>query len=160
MSWIRSLLFGFVLILAGCSGDPPVEKAIIGTWVQEIPTSTTSQGIQTTTTDTVLTLKKNGETKLTRNLTIAGQKFPPNGIPLRVEISGHWEIANGQLTQTKSSALILPQTPDETSQAWADEFQKQADNSDASVKDIVLVNKRQLILQDINTGTTDTYRRK
>ncbi len=160
MSWIRSILFGFSLILAGCSGEPPVEKAIIGTWVQATPTSMTSQGIQTTTTDTVLTLKKNGEAKLTRNLTIAGQKLPPNGIPLRVELTGNWEISNGQLKQIQNSALILPQNPDEISQAWADELQKQADGGQASVKNIILANKNQLILQDTGTETTDTYRRK
>ena len=54
----------------------------------------------------------------------------------------------------------LPQSPDETSQAWADELQKHADDEDASVKYIILANKSQLILQDTNTGTTDTYRRK
>ena len=73
---------------------------------------------------------------------------------------GHWEIINGQLTQTQSSALILPHTPDEISRAWADKLQKQADSSSTSVKNIVLANKTQLILQDTTTGTTDSYRRK
>ena len=91
---------------------------------------------------------------------VKGQKLPANGMPLRVELKGHWEIINGQLTQTQSSALILPQTPDEISQAWADKLQKQADSSDTSVKNIVLANKTQLILQDTTTGTTDSYRRK
>ena len=160
MRWIRYIFFGFALILTSCSGEPPVEKAILGTWVQDTPTSMTSQGIQTITTDTVLRLEKNGEAHLTRNLNLKGLNLPTKGVPLRVELIGRWEITNGQLTQTQSSALILPQTPDETSQAWADELQKHADDEDASVKYIILANKSQLILQDTNTGTTDTYRRK
>lgn len=160
MRWIRYIFFGFALILASCSGEPPLEKAILGTWVQETPTSMTTRGIQTTTTDTVLKLQKNGKTHLTRNLVVKGQKLPANGMPLRVELQGHWEIINGQLTQTQSSALILPQIPDEISRAWADKLQKQADSSSTSVKNIVLANKTQLILQDTTTGTTDSYRRK
>ena len=160
MRWIRYIIFGFTFILAACSGEQPVEKAILGTWLQETPTSMTTRGIQTTTTDTVLKLQKNGDTHLTRKLVVKGRNLPGNGIPLRIELRGQWEIINGQLTQTQSSALILPQTPDETSKAWAEELQKQANRGQASVKNIILVNKTQLILQDIDTGTTDTYRRK
>jgi len=69
MRFIHYTLAIFALILTACSGEPTTDKAIIGTWVQETPTSMTARGLQTTTTDTVLRIKKNGVTHLTRNLT-------------------------------------------------------------------------------------------
>ena len=160
MRWFHYTLFIFTLVLASCSGKQPVEKAIVGTWLQEIPTSTTSDGLQTTTTDTILTLRKSGETQLTRNLDIAGQGLPENGVKIKVELRGQWEIIDGQLKQTQNTALIIPRTDDKMARDWADQLQAQADKSQSSVKNIVLVDKRQLILQDLETGTTDTYRRK
>ena len=160
MRWIQYSFFIFAMILAGCSGEPTAEKAILGTWVQETPTAMTSRGVQTTTADTVLRLKKNGETHLTRNLTITGQNLPEEGIALSIELRGLWDLANGQLTQTQSSALIMPRNSDEITKNWAEQLQSQAKDGHSSVKSIVLANKKQLILQDINSGTTDTYRRK
>jgi len=156
MRWIHFGIFVFALIFGGCAGELSPEKAIIGTWVQETPTSMTSRGIQTTTINTVLKFQKNGETHLTRNLTIEGQKLPAEGIELRVELRGTWDITNTGLTQTQTSALIMPQDSSKLAQDWS----RQADAGHKSVKTIVLANKEQLILQDQDTGTTDTYRRK
>ena len=132
----------------------------MGTWLQETPTSTTASGLQTTTADTVLTLKKNGETKLTRNLDIAGQGLPGDGVKIKVELRGEWEIIDGKLKQTQNTALIIPRTEDKMARDWADQLQAQADKSQSSVKDIILIDKSQLIVQDTETGTTDIYRRK
>ena len=102
MNRLSSTKIGFVLFsmgaVSGCSGEPPIEKAILGTWVQETPTSTTSSGVQTLTTDTVLRLKKNGETHLTRNLDITGPGLPESGIRVSVDLKGEWALTNGQLT--------------------------------------------------------------
>lgn len=160
MRWIHYTSFVFALILGGCSGEPASDKAILGTWLQETPTSTTASGLQTTTTDTVLRLKKGGETHLTRNLDIAGQGLPEGGVKISIELRGEWEIMNTQLKQTQNQALIMPRTSDETARGWADRLQAQANESQISVKDIILVDKNQLILQDSETGTTDIYRRK
>ena len=160
MRWIHYTLFVFALILGGCSGEPTVETSILGTWIQETPTSTTASGLQTTTSDTVLKLKKNGETHLTRNLDIAGQGLPEDGVKISIELRGQWEITNTQLKQTQNQALIIPRTDDDTARKWADQLQAQANKSQASVKDIILVDKTQLILQDAQTGSTDIYRRK
>jgi len=103
MKYIWLIFTSVFLLLSGCGGQPPLEKAILGTWVQETPTSTTTSGIQTLTSDTVLRLKKNGETHLTRNLDVTGQ---------------------------------------------------------ASVKTVIAADKSQLILQDVELGITDVYRRK
>lgn len=164
MRLTQSFFVIFILFLGACSGkEPAVEKAVLGTWVQETPTSMTARGIQTTTTDTVLRMDKNGETYLTRNLTINGQKLPAAGVELSIELRGNWNIANNQLTLAQSSALILPRNADKTdkfARDWAKELQRQADAGHTSVKNIILANKKQLILQDDDTGTTDTYRRK
>ena len=160
MRLIPYTLFSVALIAAGCSGEPQAEKAILGTWVQETPTSTTSAGLQTTTTDTVLRLKKNGETHLSRNLDIAGRGLPEAGVKIGIELRGQWEIANGQLKQTQNAAIVIPRTDDETARKWADQLQNQANESQTSLKDIVLVDKNQLIIQDTDTGVTDVYRRK
>jgi len=153
-----TLLFSFGL--SGCSGERPVEKAILGTWVQETPISMTSDGLQTTTADSVLKLNKNGEVLLTRNLDIAGAGLPADGVKLSIELRGQWEIIEGQLKQTQDTALIMPRTSDDTAQGWADKLQAQADQSPPSVKDIISVGKKELILQDTQSGSTDIYRRK
>ena len=160
MRWIQYSFFIFALLLVGCSGEPTAETAILGTWVQETPTAMTSRGVQTTTADTVLRLKKNGETHLTRNLTITGRNLPEDGVALSIELRGLWDIANGELTQTQNTALIMPRTSDEISKNWANQLQKQSENGHSSKKTILLANKERLILQDVNSGTTDTYRRK
>lgn len=154
------LALSFTLALAACSGEQPVEKTIIGTWVQDTPTSMTANGLQTTTADTVLRLKKNGEVHLTRNLDIAARDLPEGGIKLGIELRGKWEIIGGQLKQAQDSALIIPRSSDDISRKWADELQAQADESRPTVKDIISVDKKQLILQDTDNGTTDIYRRK
>lgn len=160
MRVLRYTLFCSSLMLAACSGEPPIEKAILGTWVQDTPISMTSDGLQTTTADTVLRLKKDGNVHLTRNLDIAGQGLPKDGVKISVELRGEWEIIEGQLKQTQSAAMIMPRTTDETARKWADELQTQAEKSQPTVKDIIAVDKKQMILQDRDTGTTDIYRRK
>ncbi len=146
--------------LAGCSGEKPVEKAIVGTWVQDTPISMTSQGFQTTTADTVLTLGKSGDVKLTRNLDIFGQDLPAEGVAISLELRGQWEIIDGQLKQTQESALIMPRRDDDASKTLAEDFQAQANENEPTVKDIIAVDRQQLILQDTDTGATDVYRRK
>jgi len=54
----------------------------------------------------------------------------------------------------------MPRTSDETTRQWADQLQAQAKQSPPTTKDIIAVDKNQLILQDQDTGTTDIYRRK
>lgn len=160
MRFIQFFILAFALFLSACSGEQPVEKAILGTWVQDTPTSMTSDGLQTTTADTVLRIKKNGEVHLTRNLDIIGQGLPAEGIKISLELRGEWEILNGQIKQTQKTALVMPRTSDETARKWADELQAQAEQSPPTVKDIISANKTQLILQDQDTGTTDIYRRQ
>ena len=146
--------------LSGCSGEPSTEKTILGTWVQATPTSTTTGGIQTMTTDTVLQLKKNGETHLTRNLDITGQGIPDPGIRVSVDLKGQWELVDGQLKQTPESVIIMPRETDDLSRQMADSLQEQAEISPVSIKTVISAEKKQLILQDVQLGTTDVYRRK
>lgn len=164
MRFRHLLLICFSLIIAiglsSCSGERPVEKSIIGTWVQDTPISMTTGGLQTTTADTVLKLGKNGEVHLTRNLDVVGPGLPTDGVKLSVELRGKWEIIEGQLKQTQDSALIMPRTSDSIAKDWAATLQAQADQSPPSFKDIIAVDKTQLILQDSAHGTTDLYRRK
>ena len=117
-------------------------------------------GLQTTTADTVMKLNKNGGVNLTRNLDIAGNGLPAEGVKISLELRGQWEIINGQLRQSQDMALIMPRTSDDVARKWAETLQAQADQSPPTVKDIISVDKKQLILQDIESGTTDIYRRK
>jgi len=164
MQRFQSFFVVLALTLAGflsaCSGAEPKEKAFIGTWVQDTPFSITDRGLQTTTSDTVLRLKKNGETHLSRKLDIIGQDLPEAGIRVSVELRGSWDLVDGQLRQSPDSVLILPRDTDATTREWADKLQTQAEQSSASIKTIVAADKKQLILQDIDSGTTDVYRRK
>ena len=155
-----SLSMATVTPLTGCGGEPSMEEAILGTWVQDTPTSTTAGGLQTVTADTVLRLKKNGETHLTRNLDITGQGLSQAGIRVSVDLKGQWEFSEGQLKQTPNSVMIMPRDTDKDSRDWADELQAQAEDSPSSVKAVIAADKEQLILQDLNLGTTDVYRRK
>jgi hypothetical protein len=164
MKYFRSI---FILLsiataslISACSGEQPMEKAILGTWLQDTPTSTTAGGLQTITAGTVLRIKKNGETHLTRNLDITGQDLPETGVRINVDIKGQWELGDGQLKQTPSSVIILPRESDEGSRVWANQLQAQAEQSPPSVKAVISVDKDQLILQDVDLGTTDIYRRK
>ncbi len=137
-----------------------MEKAILGTWVQETPTSMTAGGVQTLTADTVLRLKKNGDTHLTRNLDISGGGMPDDGMRVSVDLKGQWDLAAGQLKLTPNSVMIIPRDTDQASRELADSLQEQAEKSPPSVKTIIAADKQQLILQDVDTGTTDVYRRK
>jgi len=159
---LRLICFTLALALglSGCSGEKPVERAILGTWLQDTPISMTTGGLQTTTADTVLKLSKNGDVHLTRNLDVAGQGLPVDGVKLSIELRGRWEITEGQLKQTQDMALIMPRTSDDIAKDWAERLQSQADQSPPSIKDIISVDKKQLILQDLETGSTDIYRRK
>lgn len=158
----RSIGIGLIALttLTACSGEMPVEKAVLGTWIQETPVSMSAENLRTTTSDTILTLKKNGDVKLSRVLVFDGAGLPDGGIGLNVDLSGHWRFENGQLIQTADSASITPRAPDDTSREWADAMQAQAADAAPSIKDIVAANKDQLILQDVETGATDVYRRK
>ena len=160
MRFLQLTLFSLMVLLTGCAGEQPVDKAILGTWIQDVPTSMTSAGLQTTSSDTVLEIRKNGEVQLTRNLDIIGQGLPEDGVQVSLELRGQWEISDGQLKQIQDTALILPRTDSETNRQWAEELQSQAEQSPPSVKDIISVNRKELILQDRDTGTTDVYRRK
>lgn len=151
------LLTGF---LSACSGEAAPEKALLGIWVQESPYSITDRGLNTTTTDTVLSLKKNGETHLSRNLDITGKDLPETGISVSVELRGKWEIIDGKLRQSPETVLIMPRNEDAVTRQWADKLQAQAEQSEPSLKTIVAADKKQLILQDLGTGTTDVYKRK
>ncbi len=137
-----------------------MEKAILGTWVQDTPVSMSAENLQTTTSDTVLTLKKNGEGRLSRVLNLQGATLPPEGISLNIDLQGQWRLQEGQLVQTAETASITPRTTDALTLKWADQLQAQADRAEPSIKTIVAADKKQLILQDIQTGTTDVYRRK
>jgi len=154
------LLVAFAGFLSACSSESPPEKSIIGTWVQNTPYSITDRGLQTTTFDTVLKFKKNGQTHLSRKLDIIGQGLPEAGILVSVELQGHWELTEGHLRQTPDTVLIMPRSTDEASRQWAEKLQSQAEESDPSVKAIISADKDQLILQDFETGTTDVYTRK
>ncbi len=165
ISAFRVMIFTAALALAACSGEVPVEKVIIGTWIQGTPMSMTSGGVQTTTTDTVLTLKKTGEGTLSRVLNLQSAGLPREGVNLNVDLRGRWELKDGQLIQTVETTLITPRTPDALSVKWAEELQKQelqkqAVEPTASVKIIIAADKAQLILQDTDRGITDVYRRK
>lgn len=160
MRIIQTIIFAAVFLLSACSGEKPVEKAILGTWVQDTPTSMTANGLQTTTADTVLRIQKNGKVYLTRNLDITGQGLPADGVKVGLELRGSWEVSGGQLVQAQDTALVMPRTSDEMTRKWADQLQAQAEQSPPTTKDIIAVDKNQLILQDQDTGTTDIYRRK
>jgi len=160
----KSRLLGIAIVafgaVSGCSREQPINKAMIGTWVQETPTSTTTGRLQTTTSDTVLQLKKNGETHLTRNLDLIGEDLPETGISVSVELRGSWELTADQLRQTPNSILIMPRTLDKETRDMADELQSQAEKNPPSVKTILSADRKQLILQDVETGITDVYIRK
>lgn len=160
MRIIHFILLVSTAFLAACSGKQPVEKAILGTWVQDTPISMTSDGIQSTTSDTVLRIQKNGAVHLTRNIDIRGQGLPVEGVGVSLELRGKWEILSNQLKQTQETALIMPRSSDATARELAEQLQVQADQSPPTLKDIISVDKKQLILQDQDTGTTDIYRRK
>jgi len=155
-----SLSLILLSFLSACSSETTPEKNFIGTWVQDAPFSITDKGLRTTTSDTILRLKKNGETHLTRKLDIFGQGLPEKGVLVSVELRGSWELIDGQLRQTPDKVLIIPRTTDQDTQNWAEKLQAQAEDSSPSVKTIIAADKTQLILQDLATGTTDVYRRK
>ena len=160
-SFLRFLFLATTIgLLSACAGEPSLDKAIIGIWIQETPVSITDRGLQTTTTDTILRFKKNGETHLSRNLDIIGQGLPESGIQVSVELRGRWEFVKGNLRQTPDSVLIIPRGTDEESRHGAEKLQEQAEKNDPSMKSIVIADKAQLILQDVETGATDVYIRK
>lgn len=149
----------FVFALAAC-GAPPSEKAIVGTWVQETPTSTTEAGLQSTISETVLTFEKDGDVRLVRQLDLAGAALPPTGVSLEVDLSGIWALQEGQVVQSLKQAIITARSDDPIAAAVAEQLQGEADTTSESRKEIITLDKKTLILQDVNTGTTDVYQRK
>ena len=164
MQRLQLFIFAAFFLLAGflsaCSGETAPEKVLVGTWVQETPYSITDRGLTTTTSETVLSLKKNGETHLSRKLDIIGQDLPETGINVSVELRGRWELIDGNLRQSPETVLIMPRNGDAVTRQWADKLQAQAEQSEPSLKTIVAADKSQFILQDLGTGTTDVYKRK
>lgn len=157
---LRSLIpLMFVFGLAAC-GAPPPEKAIVGTWVQETPTSTTEAGLQSTISETVLTFEKDGDVRLVRQLDLAGAALPPTGVSLEVDLSGIWALQEGQVVQSLKQAIITARSDDPLAAAVAEQLQGEADTTSESRKEIITLDKKTLILQDVNTGTTDVYQRK
>jgi len=149
-----------MLILAACSGEMPVEKAIVGNWVQEVPVSMSDEGLQTTISDTAMRFEKDGDITRRSIMTLRGRDLPADGIVLDIELTGTWALQSGQLIQTPQSALVTPRSQTDTALAWAESWQKEADAQSVSTKIIVAADKKQLILQDVQTGSTDVYRRK
>lgn len=149
----------FAMALTAC-GAPPPEKAILGTWVQETPTSTTEAGLQSTISDTRLTFEKDGDVRLVRQLDLAGPVLPQTGVSLDVDLSGVWVLQEGQIIQTLEQAIITPRSDDPLAAMIAEQLQGEAEPTSESRKDIITLDKKTLILQDVTTGTTDVYRRK
>ncbi len=116
--------------------------------------------LQTTTSDTVLRLKKTGETQLSRVLKLQANGLPPEGIDLDIDLSGTWEQNGDKLIQTADTVIILPRTATPLASKWADQLQKQAEGAAPSIKIILAADKQQLILQDTVSGATDIYIRK
>ena len=69
-------------------------------------------------------------------------------------------MSGGQIIQSLESATILPRSTDPMADAIARQLQDQTDTEVKSHKDIIALDRNQLILQDANTGATDVYRRK
>lgn len=149
----------FTASLAACSAPPP-EKAILGAWGQDAPTSTTESGLESTTSDSVLTFEKDGDVRLQRQLDLRGAGLPEDGVSLDIDLSGVWVIRDGQVIQMLESATITPRSADPVAANIADQLQEQSEMMAESRKDIIALTREQLILQDAETGATDVYRRK
>jgi len=77
-----------------------------------------------------------------------------------VELRGTWELVDTRLTMTLDNVLIIPRNNDATTRQWADQLQIQAQSSPPSIKTVISVDNKQLILQDVESGATDVYTRK
>jgi len=157
---IRLIFPLFLALLFTACGNPTPEKAIIGTWVQETPTSTTQDGIQATTSETVLTFETEGDVRLRRQVDLRGAGLPETGVGVDVDLSGRWVMREGELFQTLQNAVVTPRTFDPVSEEIARQLQNQAASMPESQKSIVVLDREQLMLQDRETGVTDVYRRK
>ncbi len=149
----------FTIFLTAC-GNPPPEKAIIGTWVQANPTSTTQAGVQATTSDTVLTFEKDGDVRLRRQLDLRGAGFPETGVGVDVDLSGQWRMEGDALFQTLENSIVTARTSDPASMEIARQLQDQSGTMSESQKRIIALDREQLMLQDLETGVTDVYRRR
>jgi len=158
---IRSFFFSlfFAFLLTACS-SPSADKALSGKWLQDIPTSTTQNGIEVTTLNTVLEFEKDGDVFLRRQIEIRGINLPSEGISLDIDLSGKWRLQEGTLIQTLENALVTPRNPSQLANNYANQLQGQAAQTSESRKTILVLNNKELILQDLETGFTDTYRRK
>jgi len=154
------VIIASLFLLTACLSEQPVEKAIIGTWVQDVPVSMSDEGLQTTTSETQIKFEKDGDIKLNLVMGLQGRNIPDTGIFLDVDLKGTWQIQNGQLIQTPVSASVTPRSQSETALSWAETWQEQANTQSPTTKSIIKADRKQLILQDIRTGATDVYRRK
>ena len=151
-------IFFIGLTLSGCnliSSEPKLQ----GVWVQDIPTSTTDNSIQVTTSNSVLTYEKNGDVKLSRQLDLKARGLPPEGISIDVVLSGQWRLENDVLIHTLEDAKVNPRHQSDAAQAYADSLRKQAAQVTETRKTILVLEKDKLILQDFETELTDVYSR-
>jgi len=147
------------LILTAC-GSPTTEQQLSGTWIQDIPTSTTQNGTQVTTLSTVLEFEKDGDVQLRRQIELSGNNLPAEGVGLDIDLSGTWRLEDGVLIQRVEDAWVTPRQTSEIAQSYANQLQDQASQSSTTQKTILVLTREELILQDLETGLTDSYRRK
>lgn len=156
-SFFLSLFFAF--LLTAC-GNPTTDKMLSGKWLQDIPTSTTQNGMEVTTLNTVLEFEKDGDVLLRRQIEIRGINLPNEGISLDIDLSGQWRLEDGTLIQTLEEAWVTPRNSSQVAKNYANQLQDQAAQTSETQKTILVLNNKELILQDLQTGFTDTYRRK
>lgn len=156
-SFFISLFFAF--LLTAC-GSPTADKRLSGKWLQDIPTSTTQNGMEVTTLNTVLEFEKDGDVLLRRQIEIRGVNLPREGISLDIDLSGKWQLEEGTLIQTLEEAWVTPRDSSQLAQNYANQLQDQAAQTPETRKTILVLDNKELILQDLATGFTDTYRRK
>lgn len=146
-----------ISLLTACGPKTP-EQMILGTWVQSEPISMNEQGADFVISDSRSTYKKDGTSEGVATMTISGT--PVGDMQFVMDGQGTWSMKDGVLTEKAMAADVQTNSDNPMAKMIASQFQNEVKNAPESTSEIIKLTKDELIVRDMQSDITMTYKRK
>ena len=147
-----------MLGLTACGGAKTPEQLILGDWVQASPVSMTEGGMTITLKDTTATYNADGTSKGGGTMVLGG--LPDDMSTFMIMGDATWSLADGVLKETVTSAKVKPGTPSAGAVTIATQVEQEMNKSTTTESEIVSLTKDELIVRDMESDITMSYKRK
>lgn len=147
-----------IIGLSACGGSKAPEKLILGNWVQADDTSMTQEGMTITIKDGEANYRADGTSNGGGTMVLGDVPEEMATYVLRGEST--WSFNDGNLVETMNSATVKPGSDNPNAVAIATQMEQQVTLQGATTSEIIKLTKDELILRDMESDITMTYKRK